>query len=121
MSLMPGVWALAGRRLPMNWEARHHLVGSSVHPPRPGGGTDADMVALTLYGQGPPRSSSFHDLRGTTIKLKPRTAVTRLWLDELNDLASMHGCSRVLALAALPTLQNITDSILFRVATCVLR
>ena len=93
---MPGAWALAGRRLPVNGEARHQLVGASVHPPRPGGGTDADMVALFLYGQGPPRPGSFHDLRGTTVKLKPRAMVTRLRLDELNDVASVHGCSRVL-------------------------
>jgi hypothetical protein len=111
MSMRPGALALAGRRLPVNGEARHHLVGSSVHPPRPGGGTDADMVALFLYGQGPPRPGSFHDLRGTTIKLKPRATVTRLWLDELNDLASVHGCSRVLALAALPTLHEISAAI----------
>ena len=42
MSMKPGALALAGRRLPVNGEARHHSVGSSVHPPRPGGGTDAD-------------------------------------------------------------------------------
>jgi hypothetical protein len=69
------------------------------------------MVALTLYGQGPPRPGSFHDLRGTTIKLKPRASVTRLWLDELNDLASVHGCSRVLALPALPSLHDVTEAI----------
>jgi hypothetical protein len=40
--MTPGALALAGRRLPVNGEARHHSVGSSVHPPRPGGGTDAD-------------------------------------------------------------------------------
>ena len=109
--MRPGALALAGRRLPVNGEARHHSVGSSVHPPRPGGGTDADMVALSLYGQGPPRPCSFHDLRGTTVKLKPRATVTRLWLYELNDLASVHGCSRVLALAAPPTLHEISAAI----------
>jgi hypothetical protein len=69
------------------------------------------MVALSLYGRVSSGSSNIHDLRGTTVKLKPRQPVTRLWLDELNDMASIYGCSRVLALAALPTLQNITDAI----------
>ena len=67
MSLMSGAWALAGRRLPMSGEARHRLVGSSLPPPYPGGGTDRDMVALSLSGRGPPGSGSFHDLRRTTV------------------------------------------------------
>ena len=50
MSLMPGAWALAGRRLPVNGEARHQLVGSSVRPPCPGGGTDADIVNRDTQG-----------------------------------------------------------------------
>ena len=111
MSLLPGAYALAGRRLPTNGEARHTLVGSSIPPPCPGGGTDRDMVALSLYGRAPPGSGNNHDLRGTTVKLKPRTPVTRLWLDELNDMASIYGCSRVLSMAARPTLQNVTDAI----------
>ena len=54
MSLMPGAWALAGRRLPMSWEARQRSFGSSVHPPRPGGGTDADTKGRSVS-----RSASF--------------------------------------------------------------
>ena len=49
MSMKPGALALAGRRLPVNGEARHHSVGSSVHPPRPGGGTDADTGGAHLF------------------------------------------------------------------------
>ena len=55
MSLMPGAWALAGRRLPMNGEARHRSVGSSLHPPRPGGvvaGTDRDRGLINEVEDG---------------------------------------------------------------------
>ena len=48
MSLMPGAWAMAGRRLPMNGEARHRLVGSSLPPPCLGGGTDRDIDRRTV-------------------------------------------------------------------------
>ena len=70
MSLMPGVWALAGRRLPMNWEARHHLVGSSVHPPRPGGGTDADRDTHSCQGQ-KTRSQTSKGLAVSALRARP--------------------------------------------------
>ena len=48
---------MAGRRLPTNGEARHRLVGSSLPPPCPGGGTDRDtksfklVTPLSLFGK----------------------------------------------------------------------
>ena len=52
-----------------------------------------------------------NDLRGTTTKLKTRQRVTRLWLDELKDLADINGCSRVMSLGSLPTLDDIYKAI----------
>ena len=52
-----------------------------------------------------------NDLRGTTNKLKTRQRVTRLWLDELRDLADINGCSRVMSLGSPPTLDDIYKAI----------
>jgi hypothetical protein len=68
------------------------------------------MVAILLYGQEPQRFS-MNDLRGTTTKLKTRQRVTRLWLDELKDLADINGCSRVMSLGSPPTLDDIYKAI----------
>ena len=110
MSLAPGALHLAGRRLPTNWEVRQSSVDSLQPPPRPGGRLDRDMVALLLYGREPPRFS-ISDMRGTTTKLKPRQQVTRLWLDELKDIADISGCSRVLSLGAPPTFDDVRKAI----------
>jgi hypothetical protein len=68
------------------------------------------MVALILYGQEPQRFS-INDMRGTTTTLKPRQRVTRLWLDELRDIADINGCSRVMSLGSPPTLDDIYKAI----------
>ena len=73
------------------------------------------MVALLLYGREPQRFS-ISDMRGTTIKLKPRQQVTRLWLDELKDIADISGCSRVLSLGSPPTFDDVLR--LYRLARC---
>ena len=64
------------------------------------------MVALLLYGR-EPQKFSISDMRGTTNKLKPRQQVTRLWLDELKDIADISGCSRVLSLGSPPTFDDV--------------
>ena len=71
---------------------------------------DRDMVASLLYGREPQRFS-INDMRGTTLRLKPRQHVTRLWLDELRDIADINGCSRVMSLGSPPTLDDIYKAI----------
>jgi hypothetical protein len=108
--MAPGAWPLAYGRLPGPGTARHLLVGSSQSPPRPGGPTDRDMVASLLYGR-EPQKFSISDMRGTTNKLKPRQQVTRLWLDELKDIADISGCSRVLSLGSPPTFDDVIKAL----------
>jgi hypothetical protein len=71
---------------------------------------DRDMVASLLYGREPQRFS-INDMRGTTLRLKPRQHVTRLWLDELRDIADINGCSRVMSLGSPPTLDDVYKAI----------
>ena len=110
MSMAPGAFPLAFGRPPGQGAARQLWVGSSQSPPRPGGPMDRDMVALLLYGREPQRFS-INDMRGTTVRLKPRQRVTRLWLDELRDLADINGCSRVMSLGSPPTLDDVYKAI----------